>query len=66
MYVAKQTDAPKYSSTLEHFIIQQMHKYIIIRYNYTYYKIFQIAPTCFGSHIIYHQGALYSAWLRLQ
>jgi len=24
---------------LKHFIIQQMHKYIIRRYNYNYYKI---------------------------
>ena len=26
-----------------------MHKYIIRRYNYNYYKIFKIAPTSFGS-----------------
>jgi hypothetical protein len=51
---------------LKHFIIQQMHKYIIHRYNYNYYKIFKIAPTCFGSQGIHHQGALYSAWLKLQ
>jgi len=66
MYVFQQTDAQKYSSTLKHFIIQQMHKYIIRRYNYTYYKIFKIAPTCFGSQGIHHQGAWYSAWLKLQ
>ena len=54
---------------LKHFIIQQMHKYIIRRYNYNYYKIFKIfniAPTCFGSQGIHHQGALYSVWLKLQ
>ena len=26
---------------LKHFIIQQMHKYIIRTYNYNYYKIFK-------------------------
>jgi len=31
-----------------------------------YLKIFEIAPTCFGSQEIHHQGALYSAWLKLQ
>ena len=31
-----------------------------------YLKIFKIAPTCFGSQGFYHQGALYSAWLKLQ
>jgi len=51
---------------LKHFIIQQMHKCIIRRYNQNYYKIFKIAPTCFGSQGIRHQGALYSAWLKLQ
>jgi len=30
-----------------------------------YLKIFKIAPTCFGSQGIRHQGALYSAWLKL-
>jgi len=50
---------------LKDFIIQQMHKYIIRRYNKNYYKIFKIAP-CFGSQGIHHQGALYSAWLKLQ
>ena len=29
-------------------------------------KIFKIAPTCFGSQGIHHDGALYSAWLKLQ
>jgi len=29
-------------------------------------KIFKIAATCFGSQGIQHQGALYSAWLKLQ
>jgi len=29
---------------LKHFIIQQMHKYIIRRYDWNYYKIFEIAP----------------------
>ena len=38
---------------------------IIRRYNYNYYKIFKIAPTCSGSQEIHHQGALYSAWLKL-
>jgi len=51
---------------LKHFIIQQIHNYIIHRYNYIYYEIFKIAPTCFGSQGIHHQGALYSAWLKLQ
>jgi len=48
---------------LKHFIIQQMHKYVIRRYNYNYYKIFKIfkiALTCFGSQGIHHQGTLYS------
>jgi len=40
--------------------------YIIRRYNYNYCKIFKIAPTCFGSQGIHHQGALYSAWLKLK
>jgi len=26
----------------------------------------KIAATCFGSQRIHHQGALYSAWLKLQ
>jgi len=46
-----------------------MHKYIIRRYNYNiikYLKIFKIAPKYFGSQGIHHQGALYSAWLKLQ
>jgi hypothetical protein len=51
---------------LKHFIIQQLHKYIIRRYNYNYYKIFKTAPTCFGSQGIHHRGTLYSAWLKLQ
>jgi len=29
------------NSRLKHFIIQQMHKYIIRRHNYNYYKIFK-------------------------
>jgi len=32
--------AQKYKRSLKHFIIQQMHKYIIRRYNLSYYKIF--------------------------
>ena len=28
--------------------------------------VFKSAPTCFGSQRIHHQGALYSAWLKLQ
>jgi len=51
---------------LKHFIIQQMHKYIIRRYNWNYYKIFKIfkiPPTGFGSQGILNQGALYSASL---
>ena len=51
------------SMTLKHFIIQQMHKYILRRYNYNYYKIFKIykiTPTHFGSQAILHQAALYS------
>ena len=47
-----------YFHTLKQFIIQQMHKYIFHRYNWNYYKIFKIAPTCFGSQGIYHQRAL--------
>jgi len=53
---------------LKRFIIQQMHKYIIRRYNQNYYKIFKIfkiAPTYFGSQEFHHQGAIYSAWLKL-
>ena len=49
----------------QNFIIQQMHKYVIRRYN-TNYKIFKSAPTYFGSQRIHHQGALYSTWLKLQ
>ena len=30
-----------------------------------YLNIFKIAPTYFGSQGIHHQGALYSAWLKL-
>ena len=37
-----------------------MHKYIIRRYNYNYYKIFKIAPTYFRSKEIHHQGAIYN------
>jgi len=40
-----------------------MYKYIIRRYNYNYFKIFKIAPTCFESQGIHHQGAVYSASL---
>ena len=29
-------------------------------------KIFKIAPTCFASQGIHHQGALCSAWLKFQ
>jgi hypothetical protein len=29
-------------------------------------KIFKIAATCFGSQGIHHQGALYSAWLKIK
>jgi len=43
-----------------------MHKYIIRRYNWNYYKIYKIAQKRFGSQGIHHQGALYSAWLKLQ
>jgi len=50
---------------LKHFIIQQMHKYIIRGYNYII-KYFKIVPTCFRSQGIHHEGALYSAWLKLQ
>jgi hypothetical protein len=59
---AADTMKPQVSGTLlKHFIIQQMHKYIIRRYNQNYYKIFKIfkiAPTCFGSQGIHYQGAL--------
>jgi hypothetical protein len=30
------------------------------------FKIFKNAPTYFGSQGIHHQGAVYSAWLKLQ
>jgi len=30
------------------------------------YNVFKITPTCFGSQGIHHQGALHSAWLKLQ
>jgi len=55
--------------SLKHFIIQQMHKYVIRRYSKIitkYLKIFKIAPTYFGSQGIHHQRSLYSAWLKLQ
>ena len=38
-------------------------QYMVCRYNENY-KIFESAPTCFGSQRICHQGALYSAWLK--
>ena len=38
---------------------------MIRRYNQNY-KIFKSAPTCFGSQRIHHQGAFYSAWLKLR
>ena len=41
-----------------------MHKYIIRKYKYNYYKLFKIAPTCFGSQGIHHQGVLCRAWLK--
>ena len=39
-------------------------QYIICRYSYNY-KLFRSAATCFGSQRIHHQGALYSAWLKI-
>ena len=39
-------------------------QYIICRYN-SNYKIFKSAPTCFRSQMFHHQGALYSAWLKI-
>jgi len=38
---------------IKHSIIQLMH------------NVFKCAPACFGSHRIHHQGALYSAWLKI-
>ena len=55
---ADTTNAQVSGTLLKHFIIHQMHKYIIRRYNQNYYKIFKIAPTCFGSQGIHHQGTL--------
>ena len=52
------------SMIIKHFIIQLMPQYILCRYNYNY-KTFRSAPTCFGSQRIHHQGALYSAWLKI-
>jgi hypothetical protein len=44
----------------------QIYNYVdTIRVIIKYLKIFKIAPTCFGSQGIHHQGALYSAWLKL-
>ena len=31
-----------------------------------HFKIFKIAPSCFGSQGIHHQRALHSAWVKLQ
>ena len=38
---------------LKHFIIQQMHKYIIRRYNYNHYKIFKMLQ-----HVSDHEGSI--------
>ena len=37
----------------------------IIRIKNQNYKIFKSTPTLFGSQRIHHQGALYSAWLKI-
>jgi len=52
------------SSTYKYFIVQLMHNYIRRRKIWNY-RIFKSAPTCFGSQRIHHQGALYSAWLKI-
>ena len=45
----------------------QIYNYVdTVRIIIKYLKIFKIVPTCFGSQRIHHQGALYSAWLKLQ
>ena len=41
-------------------------KWDVCRIIIKYLKVFKIVPTCFGSKGIHHQGALYSAWLKLQ
>jgi len=38
----------------------------MVRIIVKYLKIFKIAPACFKSQGIHHQGALYSAFLKLQ
>jgi len=53
------------SMIIKHFIIQLTHKYIIRKHNQNCNK-FKSAPTCFGSQRIHNQGALHSAWLKLQ
>ena len=52
------------SMTIKPFIYPTNAQYIICRYNENY-KIFKSTPTCFGSQRIHHQGALYSAWLKI-
>ena len=50
---------------IKHIFIELMHNYVICRQNENYYKLFKIAPKCFGSQRIHHQGALFSAWLKI-
>jgi len=52
------------SITFKHFIIQLMHNIQFVD-TIKIIKIFKLALTCFGSQRIHHQGALYSAWLKL-
>jgi len=49
--------------TIKHFIVQQMHKYIIRRYNkiIKYLKVLQHVS---DHKIIHHHGSLYRTWLK--
>ena len=42
------------------------HIWVVRRQTVKHLKIFKIAPTYLKSQGIHHQGALYSAWLKLQ
>ena len=47
----------------KHFITQLMHNIYVDTIKII--KYLKIALTCYGSHRIHHQGALYSAWLKI-
>ena len=55
---------PRASMIIKHFIIQLMHNIYIYVGTIKIIKYLSV-PTCFGSQRIHHQGALYSAWLKI-